>query len=228
MVLTAAQTTSFFENANQMAIPHATVMELRNEEINTMDDLEEFDKDQLDQVAQNLRRPAHGGAAFTLGAKSQKRLVTGNLVKYYTTVGRPLTAANIQWFNVMKNFAEQWQSLEERKEEDDPKTPTITKELPIMKWVEAFEDHLECCIGVCCILLSYVVRDEVIPTPITPPITPAAPNQAYLLEHRLLEADLVARSLHAHGLYHTNNKEVYFKIEEATHATVYAGSIKTF
>ena len=70
MVLTAAQKTAFFEDADQMDIPHATVLELRNEGINTLDDLEEFDKEQLDQIAQNLRRPAGGVAAFTFGAKS--------------------------------------------------------------------------------------------------------------------------------------------------------------
>lgn len=225
MVLTAAQTQSFFENANQMAIPHATVVELQNEGIDTVDDLSEFDKDQLDQIAQNLRRPAGGAEAFTFGAKSQKRLLAATqLVKYYNTVGRNLTAANLQWFPIMKNFSEQWTSLEERKEEDDPETPTISKELPIMKWVEAFEDHLERCIGVRCVPLSYVVRDEVIP----PPITPLAPNQAYTLTHGSLESDLVARASHDHGLFRADNKAVYFKIEEATRTTQYAASIKTF
>ena len=107
MVLTAAQTTQFFENALQMAIPHATVVELQNEGINTVDDLAEFDKDQLDQIAQNLRRPAGGAAAFALGAKSQRRLLAATkLVRYYDTVGRNLTAANLQWFPIMKNFSE--------------------------------------------------------------------------------------------------------------------------
>ena len=70
MVLTVAHTTAFFEDTDQMAIPHATVLELRNEGINTLDDLEEFDKEQLDQIAQNLLRPAGGVAAFTFGANS--------------------------------------------------------------------------------------------------------------------------------------------------------------
>ena len=176
----------------------------------------EFDKDQLDQIAQNLRRPAGGGNALTFGAKSQKRLLAATqLVKYYNTVGRNLTAPNLQWFPIMKNFSEQWTSLEERKEEGDPETPTITKELPIMKWVEAFEDHLERCIGIRCVLLSYVIRDEVAP----PPITPEAPAQAYTLEHGSLEADLLARVSHTHGLFRNDNKAVYFKIEEATRTT---------
>ena len=89
MVLTVAQTTAFFENANQMAIPHATVMQLHNEGITAVDDLAEFDSDSLAQIASNIRRPggripdptpsAPPGATiptppFVFGAKSQMRL----------------------------------------------------------------------------------------------------------------------------------------------------------
>ena len=78
----AAQITQFFEAANQMAIPHSTVMQLANEGISEPLDLAEFDKDALLHVATNLRRP--GGRVpdpldpnstiprpgFTFGAKS--------------------------------------------------------------------------------------------------------------------------------------------------------------
>ena len=37
----------------------------------------------------------------------------------------------------MKNFAKQWKSLEEHRDEDDPNTPKITKDLPVMRWVES-------------------------------------------------------------------------------------------
>ena len=42
MVLTAAQTTAFFEGADQMGIPHDTVVQLQTEGITTVDDLEEI------------------------------------------------------------------------------------------------------------------------------------------------------------------------------------------
>ena len=97
MVLTAAQTTAFFEDAAQMAIPHDTVLQLQTEGITTVDDLEDFDDDDIDQVSSNLRRPPGGVGAFTFGAKSQKRLLLAcHLVRYYNTVGRTLTAANMQ------------------------------------------------------------------------------------------------------------------------------------
>jgi hypothetical protein len=44
MVLTVAQTTVFFEAADQMSIPNATVMQLQNEGISSVNDLIDFDK----------------------------------------------------------------------------------------------------------------------------------------------------------------------------------------
>ena len=40
------------------------------------------------------------------------------------------TAANIQWNQVMSNFEIQWKALKDRKDEDDPDVPKITKALP--------------------------------------------------------------------------------------------------
>jgi hypothetical protein len=56
MALTAAQTTAF-ENEDQMGIPHATVVQLTTEGIMSMIDLADFDKESLQQLADNLRRP---------------------------------------------------------------------------------------------------------------------------------------------------------------------------
>jgi hypothetical protein len=87
MVLTGAQMTSFFESNDQMGIPHSTVLQLQDEGISTVDDLSDFDKDTLKQVADNLRHPggriqdptpgAVVGATiptppFVFGAMSQK------------------------------------------------------------------------------------------------------------------------------------------------------------
>jgi hypothetical protein len=57
MVLIAAQTTAFFENEDQMGIPHATVVQLATEGIMSMIDLADFDKESLQQLADNLIRP---------------------------------------------------------------------------------------------------------------------------------------------------------------------------
>ena len=87
MVLTAAQTTAFFEYNDQMGIPHETMVQLQHEGIQSVADLADFDKDSLQQLADNLRKPggripdpnpnvAAGATiptpAFIYGAKSQK------------------------------------------------------------------------------------------------------------------------------------------------------------
>ena len=93
---------------------------MQHEGIHSVADLADFDKDSLQQLADNLRKPggripdpnsnaAEGATiptpAFTYGAKSQKRLaVVCYLIRYYQTVERDLTASNIQWKQVMSNF----------------------------------------------------------------------------------------------------------------------------
>ena len=174
MVLTAAQTTAFFENPDQMGIPHKTMVQMQEEGIQTVADLAYFEKQSLQQLAVNLRKPggripdpnpntAPGATipmpAFTYGAKSQKRLtVACDLVRFYQTVGRDLTAANTQRNQVMSNFEIQWKALKDRKDEDDPAVPKITKALPIIKWTEAFQDFLNRLIGARMIPLAYVIR----------------------------------------------------------------------
>ena len=174
MVLTAAQTTAFFESPDQLGIPHATMVQMQLEGIQSIADLTDFEKDSLQQLADNLRKPggripdpdpnAPAGAtnptpAFTYGAKSQKRLtVACDLIRYYQTVGRELTEANIQCNQVMSNFEIQWKALKERKDEDDPDVPKITKTLPIIKWTEVFQDLLNRVIGARMIPLAYVIQ----------------------------------------------------------------------
>ena len=51
MVLTGAQTTAFFENPDQMGIPHATMVEMQQEGIQSV-----ADKESLQQLADNLRK----------------------------------------------------------------------------------------------------------------------------------------------------------------------------
>ena len=131
MVLTAAQTTTFFEHAEQMGSPHATVMQLQSEGITLVADLADFDKDSLQQLVDNLRCPGgcvpdpNPGAPpgstiptppFVFGAKPQKCItVVCDLVRYYTTVSHEPTVANLQWSTIMKNFEIEWTALKERK-----------------------------------------------------------------------------------------------------------------
>jgi hypothetical protein len=222
MVLTNAQTTAFFEQDAQMGIPNETVIQLQAEGISTVDDLIDFDKDTLQQVADNLRRPggrvpdptpgAAAGATiptppFVFGAKSQKRLLSAcDIVRYYDATGRALTPGNITWNSVIKNFADQWKAMKDRKAGDVPDVPKITKALPIIKWTEAFADFIHRIIGVRTIPLAYVIREDVV----VPAVPPALMNgQPHSEEHGSVEVELVARASHAHALYRDDNSSVY-------------------
>ena len=93
MVLTVAQRTAFFENADQLGIPHGTVKQMAMEGIVDESDLTDMDQNAVKQMAENLCRPPGGGPAFAFGAKSHKRfLVACDLLKYYETVGHDVTA----------------------------------------------------------------------------------------------------------------------------------------
>eukprot|EP00957_Ditylum_brightwellii_P105893 8076235-Ditylum_brightwellii.AAC.1 len=85
-----------------MAIPHNTVVHLVNEGISAVDDLEEFQKTAIEQIAANLRRPTVPGVPqLVLGAKFIKRMMAAcKLVQYYMTVNRTITPGNIQWDTV--------------------------------------------------------------------------------------------------------------------------------
>ena len=145
-----------------MGIPQATVNRMQQEGITSVDDLIDFDDKSIKQLAENMRKPgghvpdpAGGGGMiptppFPFGIRSQKRLIVAcELVRYYDTVGRELTVANIRWTHVMKNFEVQWKALKDHKDIGDvPDVPVITKQLPIMHWSEAFSDFLSRVIGV--------------------------------------------------------------------------------
>jgi hypothetical protein len=240
MVFTAGQTTLFFEAADQMGIPHATVVQLVEEGIDAVIDLAEFDRAALTQVADNLRRPggripnpdqnAPAGATiaqppFTFGAKAQKRLLAAcDMVRYYVMIDRALTAPNMQWTPVILNFTESWKALKDRKDGESPEVPKISKTLSIIKWTEAFTDFLHRKIGVRMIPLAYVIRPLVVPT--AP--QPLAANLPYSLEHESVEGEMIARASHTHPLFREDNSKVYYLLEEATRETSYAPTIKPF
>ena len=146
-----------------------------------------------------------------------------DLVRFYQTVGRDLTAANIQWNQVMSNFEIQWKALKDRKDEDDPDLPTITKALPIIKWTDTFQDFLHRVIGARMIPLAYAIQIN----PQVPGLAPTlAPNQPHSTEHGSVEGELIDRASHTHALFRYDNSVVYYHLQKATRGTSYAASIK--
>ena len=74
---------------------------------------------------------------FVLGEKSLKRIkVVVKVVRYYVSIGSPLSALNMHYSNVLKKFKAQWKYLADRKSKDEPTVPKITNTLPVTRWVE--------------------------------------------------------------------------------------------
>ena len=223
-----------------MGIPHDTVVQLQQEGITGVADLKDFDKETIAQIATNLRRPggriqdptAAAGVMiptppFVFGAKSQKRMtVATEMVKYYTTIRRPIGPMNMRWTHVGKNFEAQWKALNDKSKATAPKVPKITKTLPIIRWTEAFSDFLHRVIGIRKIPLAYVIRDEVAVEAINN--CPRMADCPHSTKHGSIEDELIARASHGHPTYREDNQAVYYHLEEATRSTPYAASIKPF
>ena len=64
------------------------------------------------------------------------------LVRFYETIERPITATNLFYRPVISYFNLQWKALVDRKDGDVPEVPKVSKGIPIVKWTEAFKDFL--------------------------------------------------------------------------------------
>ena len=125
----------------------------------------------------------------------------------------------------MKNFEIQWKALKERKGDDSRDVPKISKALLVIKWAEAFQDFLNRKIGNRNIPLVYIICDEPNPPAATLPL---AAGQPHSIEHGSVESNLIARASHTHALFHNDNSDLYYLLEEATWGTQYATFIKPF
>ena len=100
--------------------PNATAVQLAVEGISTLDDLSKFSKEDINNLADSLRRmrvpaiadgPPMEQQRFVMGARSQKCLaVAAQIVRYYEAVGQTLTAVNMRW-ETLSNFEIQWRAI---------------------------------------------------------------------------------------------------------------------
>ena len=241
MVITANQVRLFFHADNQMAIPVATIVQLVQEGIEHPDNLQDFDKDSLKDVANNLRNTggmipypdpnAQANATistppFVFGAKSQKRTLEAcALVRFYETIERPITSTNLLHRPIIRNFTLHWKALVDRKDGDVPEVPKVPKGQPIIKWTESFKDYLCRKLSIRLILLIYTVRENILPVDTLPPLATDMPHSAI---HGSVEEYLISRALHYHPLFKDDNDDVYYNLVTALRGTTFLALIKPF
>ena len=230
MVFTNAQLTTFFTTAAQLALSNEARAALEIEGIVAPDDLAEFRKTHWAQVVTNLKYPAgipdpNNPGAFlraqtvALGARSLGRLrLASKAARYYESIGRDLTPANMHVTNTLKYFDMQWASLRER-QSVSPDVPKITRSLPVMQWSESIQDFWGTVIGIRNAPLTYVIR-TLAAVPAAAPALVA--NRPFSLDHGSVEGELIARLSHDHPTFQDDNASCYMHLEEATRGTVLA------
>jgi hypothetical protein len=246
MVFTNAQKQAFFLEESQMGIPAETLAQLNVEGIREPQDLAQFDEEDFNKIEKNLRNPpgrvpnpdpdAPEGSTiprppFPLGAMSLKRLmVAADIVRYYVATNRPLTAANMRWDPTIMDFMEQFKPLKAAKEKDPPELPKITNKLPIMKWIETFNDYCRKKIGVRMAPLAYVIRENADVHAAAPELVSVGAGNvlSYSAEHGSVEDEFISRTTHMHATFRIDNAEIYHDLEKATRSTPYAATIKPY
>src|SRR5688500_10927562 len=120
--------------------------------------------------------------------------------------GQNTSAGNMQWDSIVKTFKDHWKTLCDKKKEDVPDIPKISKSLPIIKWTEAFSDFMAQVVGAQTVPLSCIVRKDANVSP----IGPLTPGQPFSLAYELLEEELIDCTSHSHALFKEDNAQVYF------------------
>ena len=199
-------------------------------------------------AAGNITEPAipailavAGVRSVPIPAKSSSRLLVASVAyHYYQDTGRAITAGNMHFNNVLRDFNMEYQAIRKTDKLQTMKLPALTAANPPLQWCESFRNFLYTTFGVRKIPLLYVVRESVAVIPEgAPPATPAVaadpnavydpllPNKSYGSSGSILE-DTIYRSSHSHPLFKTDNATVYTYIEESTRGSIYATTIKPF
>jgi hypothetical protein len=184
MPFTAAKIVTFFTDTANMGLTPCSARAVAAEGIATPADLAEFDRNGMELIFCNLRKPAkvlRGGAAgahgelqevmaYELSAKSQICLtIAAKAARFYEDTGCELNPNNMLW-SMIKRFDEQFKALMARKVGDSFYIPLkLTKNFSTHKWLELFVLCLCQKLGVCECPLEYVVRKVVAVAAVPPP-----------------------------------------------------------
>ena len=226
MPFTAAQLTAFWTDNAQMALSHRTRGQMAAEGLTVPADFVDFaEKDELEALLKRLYKPAkttHGvGAAMVLRevqayevpARSVVRLHGVRvIVRYYNSVGRALEADDLFW-NVVKNFTEQWKALVEKKSADVGTPPKLTKDKQVYKWLESIQQHLSEKIGVCMAPLTYLTSPDVaVPAVMLPQMI----GLPFTENYDSIEEEMQFRTSHTNNLFKSDNNALFQILDRAT------------
>ena len=169
------------------------------EGLDTWQSFVDTDEDTIKDLCREIRRDSTNN--ITIPAIAVKRIqIAVFAAKYYDLVGRQIDANSMAWdrirhFNDLKSIESEYSAPDQ--------IATITKKLPIMKWVELFEEHVRKVRGVRKIPLSYVISTAHVASPVTP--FPGGYLMPYGAEYESFHDEMIECSSHTHPTFKTDN-----------------------
>lgn len=230
MLFDNATTHAFFTNEEQIGLPQPIFERLVEEGIVSVADLGSIEDEDWNRLHKNIevRIPA----ATRNGEPTLRRLpaiavaklkVASAAVRYYECVGRNLEVESMSW-SVLKHFKDEHASIKSLKKSNPTEVPKVSKNVPVLKWLESFETFLGNVIGSRDIPLSYVIRADEVPSA-APPLAEGLP---YSEGHGSVSEELVSRATFKHPLFREDSKKVLQYLDEALAGSMYAHAISKF
>ena len=163
----------------------------------------------------------------------QRLIVAADAARYYRSISRVMTNANMNYSNILMNFKVEWEAYKDLKELDEPKVPKVNDrdgDRKIIRWAPIFKDALSRTYG-SKEPLSYILREEsTVPDENEDPLlTNDVGNViACFGESGSILDELIKRLPHTGPIFKNDNSTVYGKIEEAVRGTSCESTIRSF
>ena len=136
-VVTDIKVTNHWQHRDQIGLTADAWKAIKKEGITDFEELATLSKRNLGKMFTALCKEKIGIGVVT----ETKIMQVAQLVKFCKQTGQTPMLEHVT-MTVMKDFTHQWEASEARKEED-VEVPKLTKELGVLKWVNAFTTFLE-------------------------------------------------------------------------------------
>jgi hypothetical protein len=170
--------------------------------------------------------PTPGSPAKIVSAQCIKRLKVASVAyHYYDSIARAHTAPNMNYTTVLRDFYLEWEAVLALNKEDKADVPLLSKQVPPLKWIESFKNHLFNTFGIRKCPLLYVIRDTAeVPTEVDDPLLP---GKAFGVSGSVVDK-LIKRMSHTNPLFKHDNAMVFALLDQATRGTIYSTTIKPY
>ena len=203
-----------------------------DEGIASMEDLAEFDKDDIVTLCTSVRKP--GGLitdpnnilrqitnpGTSIPSICESRLILAAYgARMYTMIGRAVTSdslsrARLREFKLYRDMVDNHTSPDS--------LPEVNKSFGIMKFLDQFPAYLRECKGVSGVPLSYIIREHSVP-PMA--IGNLEPDRPWSVGYSNLSDEMIDRAEHEGPAFQDDNANVYRLLQEALKATSHYSSI---